>query len=67
MTKPRLGVALVAAVGAIAALIAAVRLQHQHPLTKHERDAAYACAGAFVILGSYSVRRIANQLGRTIS
>jgi hypothetical protein len=67
MTKPRLGVALVAAMGAVIALSAAIYLQHKHPPTRNERDAAYAAAGAFVLLGSYSVRRIANQLGHAIA
>jgi small conductance mechanosensitive channel len=70
--KPRLGIAIGSAVGAIVAMVIGFVygrfLHHLHPPpTTEQRAIAWSAAGAFVVLGTYSVRRFANQLGRAIS
>lgn len=69
-TRPRLGIALLAAAGAIVAVGIGSYFGtdlHRAHLSLDRKIGAYGSAAAFVVLGSYSVRRLANQLGRVIS
>jgi small-conductance mechanosensitive channel len=74
MTKPRLGIAILSGIVAIAAAVIGFKYGgyiHRHATKtnsfKTQKIAAWAAAGGFVMFGSYSVRRLANQLGRAIS
>jgi small-conductance mechanosensitive channel len=72
MTKPRLGRAIVAAVGAAIALVIGyhfgtyLHAQDKH-VDKQDRIFAYSAAGAFVVLGSFTSRWLADEVGRAIS
>jgi small-conductance mechanosensitive channel len=71
MTKPRLGGAAIAAVGAAVAV--GVGYHFGGELQPHRRDLAQhqiiskSAAVAFVVLGTYASRRLANELGRAIA
>src|SRR5579871_4998354 len=67
MHKPRLGIALVAAVGAVIAAAAGISLRHMQPFTRNDKFLAYGAVAAFVVLGSYAIRRASNQLARAVA
>ncbi|MGH9169380.1 MAG: mechanosensitive ion channel family protein [Acidimicrobiales bacterium] len=71
MTKPRLGIAIAAAVGAVVAMVIGFKygtyLHHGSRTGTSEKLAAYGAAAVFVVLGCYSTRRLANQLGRVVA
>jgi small-conductance mechanosensitive channel len=78
MAKRRLGIEIIVAAGAIAALVVGYHyggeIHSVGPLTSAQaaeyrlhRVIAYASGGVWLVRGSYTIRRLANQLGRAIA
>src|ERR1700677_4199859 len=73
MGRPRLGGAIVAAVGAAIALGAGYHFGASSQLKPHSPDVtqhqilAKSAAALFFILGTYTSRRLANELSRVIA
>ena len=70
MTMPGRGRAIVAGVGAVIAVGVGYHfggdLRGKHATTQH-RVIAYSAAAVFIVLGSATTRRIANDLGRAVA
>jgi small-conductance mechanosensitive channel len=71
MSKPRLGRAVVAALGAAVALVVGYHfgtyLHAPQPVGRQNRIIAYSAAAAFVVLGSFTSRWLADEVGRAVS